>query len=117
MICKKWTITEEGQRLDKTISILDNELSRMTIQRLIDDGKVSVNGKVQKASYKLKKGDEILLENEEPKEVELKAENIPLDIVYEDNDIVVINKPKGLVVHPREWKSRWDFSKCCISTL
>ena len=101
MECRKWVITEDGERLDKTIASLDSELSRMAIQRLIEEGNVYVNDKVQKASYKLKNGDTIILKVEEAKEAELKAEDIPLDIVYEDNDIVVINKPKGLVVHPR----------------
>ena len=100
MICKKWIVNEDGSRLDKKIAELDSTLSRMAIQRLIEDGKVTINGIIQKPSYKLKKGDEIVLENEEPKETELKPEEIPLDIVYEDRDIVVINKPKGLVVHP-----------------
>ena len=100
MICKKWIVKEDGARLDKEIASLDESLSRMTIQRLINDGKASVNGKIQKSSYKVKKGDEIVLEDEEPKEIELKPEEIPLQIIYEDNDMVVINKPKGLVVHP-----------------
>ncbi len=117
MIRKKWNVTEDGERLDKAISLLDNELSRMAIQRLIEEGKVFVNGKVQKASYKLKNGDEIVLENEEPKETTLVAEDIPLDIIYEDSDILVINKPKGLVVHPRQWKSRWHTCKCCTCIL
>lgn len=103
METESWTISEDGERLDKVISKLDSELSRMAIQRLIEEGKIKVNGKNQKASYKLKNGDEITLEKEEPKEIDLKAENIPLEIVYEDSSIIVVNKPKGIVVHPRKW--------------
>ena len=93
-------VTEEGERLDKAISKIDNELSRMTIQRLIQEGKILVNGKKQKPSYLLKLNDKISIEEEKHKETNLKAENIPLKIVYEDDDIIVVNKPKGLVVHP-----------------
>ena len=100
METKKWIISEEGERLDKAISKLDSELSRMTIQRLIEEEKIKVNGKRQKVSYKLKMGDKITLEKEIAKETKIKPENIPLEIVYEDNDIIVVNKPKGLVVHP-----------------
>lgn len=100
MLHKKWIVDKQGERLDKVISLLDRGLSRMTIQRLIDEGKVMVNGRPQKSSYKVKSGDEIVLEEDEPKETELKAEDIPLNIIYDDDDIVVINKPKGLVVHP-----------------
>ena len=62
--------------------------------------KIFVNGKKTKVSYKVQQGDEISIENEEPKEIELKAQNIPIDVLYEDNDIIVVNKPKGMVVHP-----------------
>ena len=117
METKKWLITDETERLDKAISKLDSSLSRMTIQRLIEEDKILVNGKKQKPSYILKQGDIVTLEKEEVKETELKAEQIPLDVVYEDDDIIVINKPKGLVVHPRKWESRWNISKCYFSTL
>ena len=89
-----------GLRLDKAIPIKNNNISRATVQRLIDEKKILVNGKEIKASYKLNINDIISIEKEEPKEIEIKAENIPLDVVYEDNDILVINKQKGLVVHP-----------------
>ena len=87
-------------RIDKAISDKDPNLSRVAIQRLIDNGKILVNGKNTKASYKLSVGDEITIEKEEPVEVKLEAEEIPLDVVYEDSDILVVNKQKGLVVHP-----------------
>ena len=99
---KDYKINDElvGERLDKAISIKDNNLSRAQVQRLIDENNILVNGKIAKASYKVNTGDIITISYEEPKEVEIKEENIPLDIIYEDNDILVINKQKGLVVHP-----------------
>lgn len=95
-----WIIQQEGMRLDKTLANLDGKLSRMAIKRLIEEGNVLVNDKIQKASYVLKKGDKVVLKKEELKEIGLKAQKIPLDVIYEDDDIIVINKPKGLVVHP-----------------
>lgn len=89
-----------GLRIDKAISIKDNDLSRASVQRLIEEEKILVNGKKTKMAYKISLGDEIIIIKEEPKEIELKAEDIPLDIIYEDNDILVVNKQKGLVVHP-----------------
>ena len=76
------------------------EYSRVAIQRLIDEEKIMVNGKKTKASYKVQIGDKISVIKEEAKEIELKAQEIPLEILYEDNDIIVVNKPKGMVVHP-----------------
>ena len=87
-------------RIDKAISDRDSSLSRVAIQRLIENGKILVNGKKTKASYKLAVGDEITIEKEELVEVKLEAEDIPLDVIYEDDDILVVNKQKGLVVHP-----------------
>lgn len=99
---KEYKITDDfvGLRIDKAISDKDSSLSRVTVQRLIDDGKILVNGKNIKSSYKLNLNDVVTIEKDEPKEVEIKAEEIPLDIIYEDDDILVINKQKGLVVHP-----------------
>lgn len=74
--------------------------SRVALQRLIENGKVLVNGKKIKPSYKVKSGDKIIKQKEEAQEISLKAQNIPLEILYEDNDIIAVNKPKGLVVHP-----------------
>lgn len=87
-------------RLDKCIVALDKEISRVTVQRLIDEENILVNGKKEKASYKVNVGDKIYIEKPEAKEISLKAEDIPLDILYEDDDIIVVNKPKGMVVHP-----------------
>lgn len=97
---KEYIIKNEGIRLDKAISDLDKDISRMMIQKLIEENKVLVNGKKEKASYKVKDNDKITLEMEEPKESNLKPEEIPLNVVYEDNDIIIINKEKGMVVHP-----------------
>ena len=99
---KEYKINEElvNIRLDKAISMKDKELSRMTVQRLIDNENILVNNKKTKASYKLCLNDIVTIVKEEPKEVQIKPEDIPLDVVYEDNDILVINKQKGLVVHP-----------------
>ena len=93
-------IKDNGLRLDKFISNCDENLSRMAIQRLIDEEKITVNGKIQKQSYRVQENDKIIVKIDEPKNIELKAQNIPVDILYEDSDIIVINKPKGLVVHP-----------------
>lgn len=87
-------------RLDKAISILDTDLSRSMIQKMLDDGKILVNQRKEKASYKTKTNDKITVEEIIAKEIELKAQNIPIDIIYEDSDIIVVNKPKGMVVHP-----------------
>lgn len=90
----------EEMRLDAYISSNLPEISRMAVKRLLGEGKVLVNGNVQKASYKPLTNDKIEIEIEEPKQIELKAQDIPIDIIYEDKDIIVVNKPKGLVVHP-----------------
>ncbi len=90
----------ETMRLDAYIVANLAEMSRTTAKRLLEEGKILVNGKIQKASYKPSLNDKIEIEIEEPKEIELKAQEIPIDIIYEDNDIIVVNKPKGLVVHP-----------------
>ena len=87
-------------RIDKAVSQKDKDLSRAAVQRMIEEGNILVNNNKTKVAYKISLGDEITIIKQEPKEVELKAEDIPLDIVYEDNDILVVNKQKGLVVHP-----------------
>ncbi len=99
---KQFTVPMEynNVRLDKVIASKYEDLSRTTIQRLIEDKKVLVNGKNEKVSYKVLQGDIIEIEEEKPKEISLEAQDIPLDIIYEDNDIIVVNKKKGMVVHP-----------------
>ena len=90
----------EGNRIDSYLAKKDEDLSRVAIQRLIKEQKVLVNGKKIKASYKVQENDSVTLEEEEPKEIELKAQDIPVEILYEDSDIIIVNKPKGMVVHP-----------------
>lgn len=90
----------ENLRLDKAVVLLDQDLSRSMIQKMLEDKQILVNGKKEKASYKTKLNDMIQIEEIVPKEITLKAQDIPLDIIYEDKDIIVVNKPKGLVVHP-----------------
>lgn len=98
---KKFIIQEEvNKRIDNYLSEKNEDLSRVAIQRLLQEEKILVNGKRAKASYKVRKNDEITIEEEKPKEIELKAQDIPIEVVYEDDDIIVVNKPKGLVVHP-----------------
>ncbi|MBE6795083.1 MAG: RluA family pseudouridine synthase [Ruminococcaceae bacterium] len=91
---------ENGLRLDKAVSVLCNDLSRSAAQSLIDDGCVLVNGKQSNKKAIVKTGDEISVEMPEPKALNIDAEDIPLDIVYEDEHLLVVNKPKGMVVHP-----------------
>ena len=99
---KIYIITPENNniRLDKAVSILDNDLSRMAVQRMIEEENILVNDKKEKVSYKVKTGDAIRVIKENPKESTMKAENIPLDVIYEDKDILIVNKAKGMVVHP-----------------
>ncbi len=85
-------------RIDKYIKI--DSLTRAALQNLIDEGNVTVNGEKVKSSFKLKLNDKIEVVVPEPKTPDIKAENIPLDIVYEDDCMLVINKPQGMVVHP-----------------
>ena len=91
---------EEIGRLDKVVSNLEQNMSRETIQRMIKTAKILVNNKQEKASFKTTVGDLITLEEEIPEEIELKPQEMPLDIIYEDDDMLVINKEKGIVVHP-----------------
>lgn len=91
---------EDDMRLDKWISLVLPDLSRSYIQKCIKDSAVSVNGKPQKAGYRLRVDDEIIFAIPEAVEPAIEAENIPLDILYEDKDLLVVNKPKGMVVHP-----------------
>ena len=93
-------VARAGQRLDKHIAAEVPDLSRSLVQKLIKEGLVTVNGAMTKASYRVEIGDEISIRVPPPEEVELVAEPIPLDIVYENQDIIVVNKPAGMVVHP-----------------
>ena len=93
-------IEQVSKRIDAYMAEKYEDISRVTIQRLIETGKILVNGKKVKASYKVQVNDKITMEEEKAVEVELKAQDIPVEIIYEDRDIIVVNKPKGMVVHP-----------------
>lgn len=89
-----------GERLDAFLARSELNLSRSAAQKLLDEGCVTLNGKAGKKNDRLIPGDTVEVTLPEPKEIDVEARDIPLDIVYEDEDVVVINKPKGLVVHP-----------------
>lgn len=97
-----YIVSEEDsdERLDKFLSEKMPDMSRSYIQKQIKDGNVMVNGKSVKSGYKLAVDDEVMVVIEPLKELTIEPENIPLDIIYEDSDIIVINKPKQMVVHP-----------------
>ncbi len=99
---EKYKIGEENVncRIDKVIPILNKNITRAMAQKLLDEENILVNGNKIKSSYKVKLNDEISMKIPEPKETEIIAEDIPLDVLYEDEDIIAINKPKGMVVHP-----------------
>lgn len=94
------TAQASGQRLDKYLAEEMADLSRSRIKELVQAGEVLVNGKKSKVSYKVQKGDLIQVTVLPLEPLALEAENIPLDIVYEDEDVIVVNKPQGMVVHP-----------------
>ncbi len=91
---------QEGERIDKYVSFLVEDVSRSYLQKLIKDGRVTVDGKTVRSSYQVKAGDQIRLDLPEAQVLTVEAEDIPLDILYEDDDLLVVNKPKGMVVHP-----------------
>lgn len=94
------TAEQKGQRLDKVLGALQEEWSRGQIQTFIDEGHLLVNGEKVKKTYKLKENDKIVVNPPEPEPLEILAEDLNLEIVYEDADVLVVNKPKGMVVHP-----------------
>lgn len=98
----EFKISEEDNniRLDKYLASVLEGKSRSYIQKVIENNKVTINGKIVKSNYKLKNKDVLSLDIEEPEEFKAYPENIPLDILYEDEDIIVVNKPQGMVVHP-----------------
>lgn len=93
-------IEQVNKRIDAYMAEKYEDISRVAIQRLIETGKILVNGKKVKVSYKVQVNDKITMEEEKAVEIELKAQDIPVEIIYEDRDIIVVNKPKGMVVHP-----------------
>ncbi|CDB31719.1 putative uncharacterized protein [Clostridium sp. CAG:575] len=90
---------EAGKRIDTYITS-KSEYSRAMIQKMMDNGNILVNGKKVKVSYKVQADDEITIKEQAAKEISLEAQDIPIEVLYEDNDIIVVNKPKGMVVHP-----------------
>ena len=91
---------EEGDRLDVYLSSQLGEMSRSYIQKIIKDKKVKVNGKIEKAKYAVKEDDSVVIEIPAPKLLEVIPQDIPIDIVYEDDDLLIVNKPQDMVVHP-----------------
>lgn len=99
----EWTVAPEyeKERIDKYVSeSIGEDISRTQVQSWIKDGSVLVNGLTVKPNYKLSAGDTVAVTVPEPSPVDIAAEAIPLDIAYEDEDVIVINKPRGMVVHP-----------------
>lgn len=101
----------ENNRIDKYLADC-TEMTRATVQRMIENGKILVNGKLAKVAYKVQEGDVIEITPDEVQDSHLEAEEIPLDIVYEDKDILVVNKQKGLVVHPGNGNPNRNVSQC-----
>ena len=91
---------EKGNRIDKYLSVVLPDCSRSFLQKLIEEEQVTVDGKPVKSNYKVRNGDRISVNIPDAVEPEIEAEDIPLDILYEDTDLLVVNKPKGMVVHP-----------------
>lgn len=96
----KICVEESGERIDALLARFVPELTRSAAQKLLDNGEVAVNGKAVRKNYKCAVGDEVALTLPEPEDIELKPQDIPLDVVFEDSDVIVINKARGMVVHP-----------------
>ena len=109
----KFTVETAGERLDVFLSQRIEELTRSRIQKLIQEDCVTVNGKVEKANFKLKPGDLVEGSVPEPRKIAIAAETIPLDIVYEDQHMLVVNKPQGMVVHP----AAGNYDKTLVNAL
>lgn len=111
----RFLITEEyeGERIDKCLSMLIDSLSRSFIQKIIKDGQVFVNGKAVKGSYGVKAEDEVAFTLPDSQKPDIEPENIPIEILYEDKDVIVVNKPKGMVVHP----AAGHYSKTLVNAL
>lgn len=96
----------EGERLDAFLAETVADLSRTAVKELITNGQVLVDGKSRKPSYRIKEGEEILITLPEARQVAIVPQDLPLEIIYQDQDIAVVNKPKGMVVHPAH--GNWD---------
>ncbi|RGS74542.1 RluA family pseudouridine synthase [Mitsuokella sp. AF21-1AC] len=97
---KQYTADKEGERLDVFLTRMEPELSRAHIQKIVAAGKAEVSGRARKSNYKLQAGEMVLLTIPAAQPVAILPEDIPLDVLYEDADIIVVNKPRGMVVHP-----------------
>ena len=99
---QEYLVPEEaaGTRIDKFLADACPDLSRSFLQKLLKESSVTADGKAVKSSFKVNGGETIAFEVPKPQEAAIEAENIPLDILYEDSDIILVNKPKGMVVHP-----------------
>ena len=93
-------LCDEGLRLDRFLSEELEDYSRSFLQKLIKEGLVTVDGKPVKANYRLSAGQQVSVQMREPEEVNIEPQEMPLDILYEDGDVCIVNKPKGMVVHP-----------------
>lgn len=103
-----YTVREDEafQRVDAFLAAMDTDHSRSFYTKLVKEGQLSVNGKsVTKPAFSLGEGDEVTIHIPAPKELEVEAQDIPLDILYEDDDLIIVNKPKGMVVHPADGHS------------
>ena len=94
------TAEQTGERIDRFLSAQDTGLTRSAVQKLIEDGGVTVGGKKVSKNYKLRNGDSVEIIIPDPVELDVKPQDIPVEIVYEDSELLVVNKPKGMVVHP-----------------
>ena len=92
--------SQASERLDKILSLWNPELSRSFFQKLIKDQQILVNGISRKANYRVEEHDIISVNIPKAQEIEILPQNIPLEILYEDSDLLIVNKPKGMVVHP-----------------
>ena len=106
-------IEEKGERIDKYLSDMLSSHSRSYIQKLISNGNVLVNNNIIKSNYKLSPGEKVIVGIPFPETLNIEPENIPLDIIYEDDDVILINKPKGMVVHP----SAGHYSNTLVNAL
>ena len=99
---QEYLVPEEaaGTRIDKFLADACPDLSRSFLQKLLKESSVTADGKAVKSSFKVNGGETIAFEVPKPQEAAIEAENIPLDILYEDSDVILVNKPKGMVVHP-----------------
>lgn len=112
-VCFEASLADDDERIDKVVTEWFADLSRSYIQKMIKDGNIFVNGKNIKSNYRVKEGDQIRCSIPACVEPEIAAQDIPLDILYEDEDLLVVNKPKGMVVHP----SAGHYSNTLVNAL